>query len=54
MALLGWIRINLPHASLFGILLALCLTQLIVMAAVWMRTSRLLALVGIGTLPARR
>jgi hypothetical protein len=54
MALLGWVRINLPHASLFGILLALCLTQLIVMAAVWMRTSRLLALVGIGALPGRR
>jgi hypothetical protein len=54
MALLAWIRINLPHASLFGILLALCLTQLIVMAAVWMRTSRLLALVRIGALLGRR
>jgi hypothetical protein len=54
MALLGWIRINLPHASLFGILLALCLTQLIVMAAVWMRTSRLLALVRIGAMHGRR
>jgi hypothetical protein len=54
MALLGWIRIDLPHASLFGILLALCLTQLIVMAAVWMRVSRLLALVRIGTTYGRR
>jgi hypothetical protein len=54
MALLGWIRINVPHASLFGILLALCLTQLIVMAAVWMRASRLLALVRIGEIHGRR
>jgi hypothetical protein len=54
MALLGWIRINLPHAGLFGILLALCLTQIIVMAAVWMRASRLLALVRIGEIHGRR
>ncbi len=54
MALLGLIRINLPHASLLGILVALCLTQLIVMTAVWMRTSRLLALVQIGAMHARR
>jgi hypothetical protein len=54
MALLSWIRINLPHAGLFGILLALCLTQIIVMAAVWMRASRLLALVRIGEIHGRR
>jgi hypothetical protein len=53
MALLGLVRINLPHASLFGVLLAFGLTQVIVMAAVWMRTSRLLAMARIGATPNR-
>jgi hypothetical protein len=54
MAFVGVIRINVPHAGLFGILLAFVLTQLIVMAAVWMRTSRLLAMVQIGAMPVAR
>jgi hypothetical protein len=48
MALIGLIRINLPHANLIGIVIALGLTQLIVIAAVWMRTSRLFAMIQIG------
>jgi hypothetical protein len=54
MALIGVIRINLPHAGLFGILVAFVLTQIIVMAAVWMRTARLLAMVQIGATPSAR
>ena len=54
MALAGVIRINVPHAGLFGMLVAFLLTQIIVMAAVWMRTSRLLALVQIGATPLAR
>jgi hypothetical protein len=54
MAIVGVIRINTPHAGLFGILVAFVLTQVIVMAAVWMRTARLLALVQIGASPAAR
>jgi hypothetical protein len=54
MALVGVIRINVPHAGLFGILLAFVLTQIIVMAAVWMRTARLLAMVQIGAMAAAR
>lgn len=48
MALIGLIRLQLPHASLSGVLLALGLSQLIVIAAVWMRSSRLLALIQIS------
>ena len=48
MAVVGWVRINLPHSGLGGILIAFILTQVIVMAAVWMRTSRLLAMVRIA------
>ena len=51
MALVGVIRINVTHAGLFGIVVAFVLTQMIVMAAVWMRTSRLLAMVQIGAMP---
>ena len=47
-ALIGWLRINLPHSNLPGIVFALLLTQLIVIAAVWMRTSRLFAMVQIS------
>jgi hypothetical protein len=48
MALIGWIRINLPHATLLGIVAAFVVTQLIVSAAVWMRASRLFAIIQIG------
>jgi hypothetical protein len=49
MAVIGVIRINLPRSNLFGIIVALGFTQLIVIAAVWMRTSRLLAMIRIGS-----
>jgi hypothetical protein len=48
MAVIEVIRIDLPHASLMGILVALSLTQLIVVAAVWMRSARLFAMIQIG------
>jgi hypothetical protein len=53
MALIGLVRINLPHASLMGVVVAFGLTQLIVMAAVWMRTSRLFAIIQIGVISIR-
>jgi hypothetical protein len=48
MAVIGWVRINLPHAGLMAILVAFCLTQLIVIAAVWMRSARLFAMIQIS------
>ena len=48
MALLGVLRINLPGASLIGIVVAFGVTQLIVMWAVWMSCSRLFALMQIS------
>jgi hypothetical protein len=54
MALLGVLRINLPGASLIGIVVALGITQLIVMGVVWMRSSRLFALMQISAEYARR
>lgn len=48
MAVIGLVRINLPHASLMAILVALGLTQLIVIAAVWMRSARLFAMIQIS------
>ncbi len=54
MALLGVLRINLPGASLIGIVLAFSVTQLIVMWVVWMRTSRLFALMQISADTDRR
>jgi hypothetical protein len=44
-AILGITRINLPHATFCGFLLALLVTQSIAVAAIWMRIARLLALV---------
>jgi len=51
-ALLGIARINSPHATFAGFLVSLALTELIVVAAVWMRIARLLALIQITRAPA--
>lgn len=48
MALIGLVRLNVPHASLIGVLVAFGLAQLIVIAAVWMRSSRLMAFIRIS------
>jgi hypothetical protein len=48
MALIGVLRINLSHSSFLGIVVAFVLTQLIVLAAVWMRSARLFAMFQIG------
>ena len=55
MALLAVLRINLPRTSLIGIVVGLGVTQLIVMWVVWMRSSRLFALMRISAdaLPLR-
>ena len=47
-AMLGVLRINLPGASLIGVLVALGVTQVTVIGVVWMRSSRLFALMQIG------
>jgi hypothetical protein len=47
-ALLGIARINSPHATFSGFLVSLALTELIAGAAIWMRISRLLALIQIA------
>ena len=53
-ALLGIARINSPHATFFGFLVSLALTELIAVAAIWMRIARLLALIQIARAPAHR
>ena len=45
---LGIARINSPHATFSGFLLTLALTELIAVAAIWMRIARLLALIQIA------
>ena len=52
-ALLGFARINSPHATFAGFLVSLALTELIAVAAIWMRIARLLALIQIARAPAR-
>jgi hypothetical protein len=47
-AVLGLLRINLPHAAFPGFVVALVLTELIAIATVWMRIARLLVLIQIG------
>jgi hypothetical protein len=47
-ALLGIARINSPHATFSGFLVSLALTELIAIAAIWMRIARLLALIQIA------
>jgi hypothetical protein len=51
-ALLGIARINSPHATFSGFLVSLALTELIAIAAIWMRIARLLALIQIARAPA--
>lgn len=51
-ALLGIARINLPHAAFSGFLVALLVTQLIAVAAIWMRVARLLVLIQLSRPPA--
>jgi hypothetical protein len=46
--LLGIARINSPHATFSGFLATLALTELIAVAAIWMRIARLLALIQIA------
>jgi hypothetical protein len=53
-ALLAVLRINLPGASLIGILIGLGVTQLIVMSMVWMSGSRLFALMQVSANYDRR
>jgi hypothetical protein len=53
LALLGIARINSPHATFSGFLVSLALTELIAVAAIWMRIARLLALIQIARAPAR-
>jgi hypothetical protein len=52
-ALFGIARINSPHATFAGFLASLALTELIAVAAIWMRIARLLALIQIARAPAR-
>jgi hypothetical protein len=52
-ALLGIARINSPHATFVGFLVSLALTELIAVAAIWMRIARLLALIQIARAPTR-
>ena len=52
-ALLGIARINSPHATFSGFLVSLALTELIAVAAIWMRIARLLAPIQIARAPAR-
>jgi hypothetical protein len=47
-AALGIARIDLPHLTFFGLLVAFILTQLIAAAAIWMRLARIFALVQLG------
>jgi hypothetical protein len=53
-ALLAVLRVNLPGASLIGILIGLGVTQLIVMSMVWMSGSRLFALMQVSANYDRR
>jgi hypothetical protein len=46
--LLGIARINSPHATFPGFLVTSALTELIAVAAIWMRIARLLALIQIA------
>jgi hypothetical protein len=46
-ALLIWLRINMPHVSVWGFIAALLVMQLIVLVLAWMRTARLFALAAI-------
>lgn len=39
-----WLRINLPHANIWGFCLALVLMQLMMLVVAWMRNARLFAL----------
>jgi hypothetical protein len=47
-AALGLARINLPHVSLPGFLLALLLTQIIAVVLAWMRGARLFAMITVA------
>jgi len=49
--LIGIARINSPHATFGGFLVSLALTELIAVAAIWMRVARLLALIQIARAP---
>ena len=47
-AVFGWLRINVPHASLIGFVVGLVFTQLAAAALAWTRGARLFALADIA------
>ncbi|MBV8665167.1 MAG: hypothetical protein JO269_01660 [Burkholderiaceae bacterium] len=48
MAVLGYLRINVPHAGAPGLLFALLLAQLIAAVSGWMRAARLFAMIDLA------